>query len=101
MTCSILNMVLRITGQKHFFKLCLLVSERSERETIRGVQTRAGAVYLYIHICVWKYVCHNSSACHAYVMWVELGNCNFLYVPAVLNIVTTGNGIGIKNVVHP
>ena len=74
----------------------LLVSERNERDSIRGVQIRADAVY--IHIYVWRYVCHNSSACHAYVMWAELGHCNFLYVPAVLNIVTNGNGTGTKNV---
>ena len=43
-------------------------------------------------------MCHISSACHAYVMWAELGHCNFLYVPAVLNVVTTGNGTGTKNV---
>ena len=43
-------------------------------------------------------VCHNSSACHAYVMWAELGHCNSLYMPAVLKIVTTGNGTGTKNV---
>ena len=42
-------------------------------------------------------MCHNSSACHAYIMWVELGHCHFLYVPAVLNVVTTGNGMGTKN----
>ena len=70
----------------------LLASERSERDTIRGVQIRAGAVY------VWRYVCHISRACHAYVMWAELGHCHFLYVPAVLNVVTTGNGTGTKNV---
>ena len=39
-----------------------------------------------------------SSACHAYVMWAELGHCQFLYMPAVLNLVTTGNGTGTKNV---
>ena len=39
---------------------------------------------------------HNSSACHTYVMWAEL--CHFLYVAAVLNVVTTGNGMGTKNV---
>ena len=43
-------------------------------------------------------MCHNSSACHTYVLWVELGRCHFLYVPAVLNVVTTGNGTGTKNV---
>ena len=43
-------------------------------------------------------MCHNSSACHAYVMWAELGHCLLLYVPAVLNVVTTGNGTGTKNV---
>ena len=31
-------------------------------------------------------------------MWAELGQCHFLYVPAVLNVVTTGIGTGTKNV---
>ena len=31
---------------------------------------------------------------YAYVMWAELGHCHFLYMPAVLNVVT----IGTKNV---
>ena len=43
-------------------------------------------------------MCHISSACHAYVMWAELGHCHFLYMPAVLNVVTIGNGTGTKNV---
>ena len=43
-------------------------------------------------------MCHISSACHAYVMWAKLSHCHFLYVPAVLNVVTTGNGMGTKNV---
>ena len=72
------------------------MSERSERDTIRGVQIRAGAVYIYIY--VWRYVCHNSSTCHAYVMWAELGHSNFLTVPAVSNVVTNGNSTGTKNV---
>ena len=50
------------------------------------------------NIYVWRYVCHNSSTCHAYVMWEELGHCHFLYVPAVLNVVTTGNGSCTINV---
>ena len=41
---------------------------------------------------------HNSSACHTYVMWAELGHCHFLYVPVVFNVVTTGNSAGTKNV---
>ena len=45
-------------------------------------------------------MCHNSSACHAYIRWVELGHCHFLYVPTVLNVVTTGNGTGTKNVLN-
>ena len=45
-------------------------------------------------------MCHISSACHAYVMWAELGHCLFLYVPAVLNVVTTGNDTGTKNVLN-
>ena len=40
----------------------------------------------------------NSSACHAYVMWVELGNYHVLYMPVVLNVVSTGNGTGTENV---
>ena len=43
---------------------------------------------------------HISSACHAYVMWAGLVLCHFLYVPAVLNVVTTGNGTGTKNVLN-
>ena len=43
-------------------------------------------------------MCNNNSTCHAYVMWAELGHCYFLYVPAALNVVTTGNGTGTKNV---
>ena len=38
----------------------------------------------------------NSSACHVYVMWAELGHSHFLYVPAVSNVVTNGNGMGTK-----
>ena len=40
---------------------------------------------------------HNSSACHVYVMWAELGHSHFLYVPAVSNV-ATGNGTDTKNV---
>ena len=43
-------------------------------------------------------MCHNSSTCHAYIMWAELGHCHFVYVPAVSTVVTTGNGMGTKNV---
>ena len=75
--------------------LLLLASERSERDTIRGVQIRAGAVHIDVY--VWWYVCHNSSICHAYVMWAELGHCHFFYVLAVLNVATTGNGTGTIN----
>ena len=31
-------------------------------------------------------------------MWAELGYWHFFYVPAVLTVVTTGNGMGTKNV---
>ena len=71
------------------------MSERSERDTIRGVQIRAGAVYVNIYICMEVRMPH---ATYTYVIWAELGHCHFLYVPAVLNIVTTGNGTGTKNV---
>ena len=45
-----------------------------------------GAVTSFPHIC------------HVYVMWAELGHYHFLNVPAVLKVVTTGNGTGTKNV---
>ena len=31
-------------------------------------------------------------------MWAELGHSHYLYVPAVSNVVTNGNGTGTKNV---
>ena len=62
-------------------------------ETLSGVYKFELVRYIY----VWRYVCCISSACHAYVMWAKLGHCHFLYVPAVLNVVTTGNGTGTKN----
>ena len=31
-------------------------------------------------------------------MWAELGHSHFLYMPAVSNIVTNGNGTGTKKV---
>ena len=37
-------------------KLALLASERSERDTIRGVQIRAGAVRIYIREKTFKNV---------------------------------------------
>ena len=41
----------------------------------------------------------NSSACHIYVMWAELGHYHFLYVPAVSNVVlTSGNSTPTNNV---
>ena len=49
-------------------------------------------IYIYMELCV-----KNSSTCYAYVMWVKLGHCHFLYVPAVSNVVTTGNGTGTKH----
>ena len=33
-----------------------LASERSERDTIRGIQSRAGAVYMYIYIYIYIYI---------------------------------------------
>ena len=81
-----------LSGQNNEKKrYMLLASERSERDTIRVVQIRAGAVYIY----VWRYVCHNSSECHAYVMWAELIHCHFLYVPAILNVII---GTSTKNI---
>ena len=46
------------------------------------------------YMCIYIYIC----VCGGYVLWAELGHCHFLYVPAVLNVVTIGNGTGTKNV---
>ena len=54
----------------------LLASEQNKQHTIKGVQIRAVTIYAYI--CVYLYMCHNSSACHIYIMWVELGHCHFV-----------------------
>ena len=67
-------------------------------ETLSGVYKFELVWYIYIYMYVWRYICHNSSACHVYVMWAELGRSHFLYVPAVSNVVTNGNGMGTKNV---
>ena len=58
---------------------------------------------IYIYMNVWRYAWHNSSTCHAYVMWEEFftrhSHFLYIYMPAVSNVVTTGNGTGTKNVV--
>ena len=63
----------------------------SERDTIRGVQIRADAVRIYMY----------GGTCAiivAHATYTELGRSHFLYVPAISNIVTNGNGTGTKNV---
>ena len=47
------------------------VSERSERDTIRGVQIQAGVVCVYIYICVWRYVYHKAELGHSYFIHVS------------------------------
>ena len=49
--CTNIDAFARICNNS-FLKFVLLVSERSERDTIRGVQIRACAVYIYIYICL-------------------------------------------------
>ena len=44
----------------------------------------------------YTYTLTNTSAWYAYVMWAELDHCHFLYVPAISNVVITGNGTGTK-----
>ena len=74
-----------------------VIGERAKRA--RHYQGCTNWSWCGIYIYVWRYICHNSSACHGYVMRAELGHCHFLYLLAVLNIVTTGNGMGTKNVI--
>ena len=47
-----------------FLKFVLLVSERSERDTIRGVQIRACAVYIYIYMFEGTYAIIVAHATH-------------------------------------
>ena len=51
-----------------------------------------------MYIYEWTYICHNSSACHVYIIWEELSHSRFLYVSAISNIETNGNSTGTKNV---
>ena len=52
-----------------------MASERSECDTTRGVRIPAGVIYI---IYTWMYMWHNSSACHTYAMWAELGHSHLL-----------------------
>ena len=73
----------------------MLLTNWRASETLSGVYKFE--LVQYMCICT-QYMDHNSSACHTYVMWAELGHCHFLDLPAVLNVITTGNGTGTKNV---
>ena len=58
-------------------------------------------IYIYIYRYVrHQIICGAGNDCHVYVMWAELGHSHFLYVPAVSNIVTNGNGTGTKIVLR-
>ena len=78
---------------KEFYK----IGERAKRERHYQGCTNSSWCGTYIYICM-EDVCHNSSAFHVYVMWAELGHSHFLYVPAISNVVTNGNGMGTRNV---
>ena len=54
---------------KNPIKICNW-SEQSERDTVRGVQILAGAVYIYMYGGTCAII---VSACHTYVMGAELG----------------------------
>ena len=45
---------------------------------------------MYVYMWVWRYMCRNSGACHAYVMWAELGHSHLIYVLAVSNVQPLG-----------
>ena len=65
-----------------FFLYYLLNDNWRASETLSGVYKFELVRYVYIYIYVWRYVFHNSSACHVYVMWAELGHSHFLYICA-------------------
>ena len=61
--------VMAASGRKRFSRLeCAWVNWRASEasETLPGVNKFELMRYVYIY--VWRYVCHNSSACHVYVM---------------------------------
>ena len=72
-----------------------IIGERAKRA--RHYQGRTNSSWCGICVYVWRYVCHNSSACHLYAV-SGVRPQPFWYVQAVLNIVTIGNGTGTKNV---
>ena len=86
--------------QKKYIMQLEIIGERAKRARHYQGCTNSSwcGTYIYIYIYVWRYVCHISSACHVYIMWVELGHRHFLYVSAVSNVVANGNGTGTKNV---
>ena len=86
------------TKTRYYSILLQIIGKRAKRARHYQGCTNSSWCGIYIYIYGGMYLCHNSSTCHAYVMWAELGHCHFLYVPAVFNIVTTGNGTGTKNV---
>ena len=51
-----------VVGQRYYWR----ASEVSE--TLSGMYKFELMQYVYIYMYVWRYVCHNSSACHVYVM---------------------------------
>ena len=54
---------------KYYFDY-LLASERSERDTIRGEQIRAGAVYVYMYIYTYVYMYGGTYAIIAYATYM-------------------------------
>ena len=49
-------------------------------------------VYVYIHICMYGGTCVIiAAACHAYVMWEELGHSNFFIHVSHFKVVANGN----------
>ena len=47
---------------------CSLVSRRSERDTIRGVQIRAGAVYILLVMCSYSTIMASELVQHNYIL---------------------------------
>ena len=66
-----------------------LIGERAKRARHNQKCTNSSWYGTYVYIYVWRYICHISSACHVHVMWVKIGHSQFLYVPAVSNVVTS------------
>ena len=76
----------------------MLVGEQAKRTRhYQGVCKFELVQHMYIYIW-YRGTCAIIVVHVMHVMWAELGHSHLLCMPAVSNVVTTGNGMGTRNV---